>query len=142
MDKGEFLFSKEHTWVRIEEDGTVTVGISHFIANELEEVSHVDLPKTGQEVEQFETIAVIEGLNDIFDVYSPISGKIIEVNDALIHEPNIVAEDPYGDGWIVVMKPSDPEEFERLMPEDEYNYYIESLTDTGEEPTDDYDEGY
>ncbi|MGB9667813.1 MAG: glycine cleavage system protein GcvH [Thermosulfidibacteraceae bacterium] len=136
MERGEPLFTKEHTWVKVEEDDTAIIGLSHVIVEELEEISHIELPEVGIEVEQMETIATVEGLNDIFDICSPVSGKIIEINTSLIDEPNLIVEDPYGDGWIAIIKLSDKEELSRLMPEEEYREYVNSIMEIEEE----YDE--
>lgn len=133
MEKGELLFTKEHTWVKLEDDETAIIGLSHVIAEELEEISHIELPEVGAEVEQMEVIATVDGLNEIFDVCSPVSGKIVEVNEALIDEPNLIVEDPYGDGWIALIKISDKEELNRLMPEEEYREYVDSIMEIEEE---------
>ncbi|BAT71245.1 glycine cleavage system H protein [Thermosulfidibacter takaii ABI70S6] len=127
MDREEILFTKEHSWARIEDEDTVSIGLSEFAVEELGEVTFVELPSIGEEVSQMEVIASVESLRDTMEVYSPVSGEIVEVNEMLIDNPSLLSEDPYGDGWIAIIRMHDPDELQRLMPGEEYEDYLEAL---------------
>ncbi len=127
MEREEILFTKEHSWARIEDEETVTIGISDFAVDELGEITYVELPSIGQEVSQMEVIASVESLRDTMEVYSPVSGEIVEINEMLMDDPSVLNEDPFGDGWIAVVKLSHPEELSRLMPREEYEDYLEAM---------------
>ncbi len=123
----EILFTKEHTWARIEDEDTVTIGISDFAVEELGEITYVELPSIGDEVSQMEVIGSVESLRETMEIYSPVSGEVVEVNEMLIDNPSLLNEDPYGDGWIAIIRMSDPDELQRLSPREEYEQYIESI---------------
>lgn len=124
-------YTKEHEWVRVEPDGSVTVGITDYAQAQLGDIVFVELPKAGDEsmATRDEPFAVIESVKAASDVYAPISGKILEVNDELPGSPNTINEDPYGDGWLVRMEPKNVAEVEELMSADEYEDLIAELTD-------------
>ena len=94
MDREEILFTKEHSWARIEDEDTVAVGISEFAVEELGEITYVELPGIGDEVSQMEVIASVESLRDTIEVYAPVSGEVVEVNEMLIDNPSLINEDP------------------------------------------------
>ena len=127
MDREEILFTKEHSWARIEDEDTVAIGLSEFAVEELGEITYVELPNIGDEVSQMEVIASVESLRDTMEVYAPVSGEIVEINEMLIDNPSLLNEDPYGDGWIAIVRMSDPEELQRLMPKEEYEDYIDAI---------------
>ena len=133
MEREEILFTKEHSWARIEDEETVSIGISEFAVEELGEITYVELPAIGQEVSQMEVIASVESLRDTMDIYSPVSGEVIEINEMLIDDPSLINEDPYGNGWIAIIRLHDPDELSRLMPKEEYEDYIETIREEGAE---------
>ena len=111
----EYKYSTEHEWVSPAVDGVVTIGITDHAQAELGEIVYVDLPAVGDECDAGEEIAAVESTKAASDVYSPVSGEIVEVNEALDAEPNKVNADAYGDGWIFKVRLSDPQELDELM---------------------------
>jgi glycine cleavage system H protein len=117
MYPAEYLYSEEHEWLAIE-DGICTVGITHFAQDELGEVVFVDLPEVGQVCESGDEIGSIESVKAVAEVFSPVSGEIVEVNEGLSDAPETVNEDPHGEGWLVRVKLS--AEPEGLMTAEQY----------------------
>lgn len=117
----KYLESDE--WVRVE-DGVAVVGITDFAQKELKDIVGVELPNTGENVSKGDTIATIESIKATAEVYAPVSGTIVEVNENLIDQPELINEDPYGEGWIVKIKMSNPSELETLL---DYKSYLESV---------------
>ena len=123
---GDLKFLKSHEWARMEDDGTVTVGISEHAQGQLGDLVYVELPSIGDSVEAGNACAVVESVKAASDVYSPVSGKIIKVNDALGDKPETINEDAFGDGWIFRVAPSNPSEMEELLTPDDYAEQIEA----------------
>ena len=111
-----------HEWAR-PENGTVRVGISDFAQDELGDVVFVELPGEGEEVEREEAFGVVESIKAVSDLYSPVAGTVVEVNDALVEEPELVNEDPYGEGWMVAVDPDG--DLEGLLSPDDYREQTE-----------------
>lgn len=126
---GDLKFLKSHEWARMEDDGTVTVGISDHAQGQLGDLVYVELPSVGDSVEAGNACAVVESVKAASDVYSPVSGKVIKVNDALADKPEAINEDAFGDGWIFRIAPSDPSEMEELLMPDDYAAQIEGESD-------------
>lgn len=124
---GDLLFTKEHEWLRKEDDGSVTIGITDHAQAALGDMVYVELPEIDQEVEENGEMAVVESVKAASDVYAPIAGTVVAVNEALPDEPELVNSDPYGEGWIVRMQPS--EGAEGLMSPDEYQQLLDELED-------------
>jgi glycine cleavage system H protein len=122
----EMRFTKDHEWVRLD-DGIATVGITDHAQNALGDVVFVDLPEPGREVTAGEAIAVVESVKAASDVYAPISGRIVAVNDALAENPGVINAAPTTDGWFVKIEPADPEEMASLMDEAAYAAYLETI---------------
>lgn len=123
---GDLRFLKSHEWARLEDDGTVTVGISDFAQGQLGDLVYVELPAEGDAIGAGEACAVVESVKAASDVYSPVSGVIVRANAALADRPEAINEDAYGEGWMFVVKPSDLAELDALMGPDEYAEMIES----------------
>jgi glycine cleavage system H protein len=123
---GDLKFLKSHEWARMEDDGTVTVGISEHAQAQLGDLVYVELPSIGDSVDAGNSCAVVESVKAASDVYSPVSGKIIKVNEALSDKPETINEDAFGDGWIFRVKPSNPSEMDELLTPDDYAEQIES----------------
>jgi glycine cleavage system H protein len=124
----ELRYSKEHEWVKVLEDGTALIGISDYAQDQLHELVYVELPQVGREVSQMEAIGTVESVKAVSDVYSPISGTILEVNNELQNSPELINQDPYGKGWIAKIKPKNLEaELRGLMDSESYKKYIEKL---------------
>jgi glycine cleavage system H protein len=122
---GDLKFLKSHEWARMEDDGTVTVGISDHAQGQLGDLVYVELPSVGDTVEAGNACAVVESVKAASDVYSPVSGTILKVNDALADKPETINEDAFGDGWIFKLKPSNPAEMEELLTPDDYAEQVE-----------------
>lgn len=116
----ELKYNAEHTWLKLEGEGLGRVGITHFAQAQLREVVFVELPAVGTEVTFMEPFGVIESVKATNDLYSPISGQVVEVNKALSNEPGLVNRDPYGKGWMIVIKLTNPSELEGLVSAAQY----------------------
>ncbi len=120
----ELKYTEEHEWVLVEED-IVTIGITDFAQEQLGDVVFVELPEAGDEVEAGKTFGVVESVKAVSDIYAPVSGEVVEVNDELPEEPETINSSPYDDGWLIKIKLSDPSELDELMDADAYQEFIE-----------------
>lgn len=137
MDTPDGLrYSREHEWVLVEGD-TAIVGISDYAQNEQGDVVYVEFPEVGEKISKDDPFGAVESVKAVSDLYAPVSGSVTEVNDALNDTPELINEDPYGDGWIIKVKMSDPSELDDLMTADEYNEYIEGGENEDEHEEDD-----
>jgi glycine cleavage system H protein len=118
-----FRFTKEHEWVHVEGD-TGTVGISDHAQSELGDIVYVDLPKVGVKVEQGKSLGSVESVKAVSDIYSPVSGEIIEINQLLAEAPEKLNADPHGAAWLVKIKLSDPAQVQNLMTASAYQSYV------------------
>ncbi len=119
----DLKYDREHEWVRVDGD-VATIGISHFAQDQLGEVVYVDLPKAGDLVNAGDTFGEVESVKSVSELYSPVSGEIVEVNDALDDAPETVNAEPYGDGWMIRVKLSDPAEVDGMMDADDYEAFL------------------
>lgn len=119
----DFRFSKEHEWVKVEGD-KVRVGISDFAQSELGDIVFVELPEVGKKLQVNEPFGSVESVKTVSELYAPISGTIVEVNEQLTDSPELVNESPYEQAWMVVIEPEDLSELETLMTADEYDQMI------------------
>ena len=117
---GDLKFLKSHEWARVEDNGQVTVGISDHAQSLLGDLVYVELPSVGDEVTLGAAVAVVESVKAASDVYSPVSGKVVAVNDALSDKPETINEDAFGDGWILVVQPDNLDQLNELLSPDEY----------------------
>ena len=122
---GDLKFLKSHEWARVEGDGRVTIGISDHAQGLLGDLVYVELPEVGAEAKAGAQIAVVESVKAASDVYSPISGTVVEVNDALEGKPETINEDAYGEGWICVIELSNKDELTELLDPDAYAEVLE-----------------
>ena len=120
----DLKYTKEHEWVRDDGD-TVTVGVTDYAQDSLGEVVYVELPQDGASVTQQEPFGVVESVKAVSDLYSPVSGTVAEVNDAIIDSPEAINDDPYGDAWMIKVQLSNKDELNDLLTADEYQKYIE-----------------
>jgi glycine cleavage system H protein len=118
----EFRYTKEHEWVRLE-GGIGTVGITDHAQKELGDIVYVDLPKVGAQVAQGATFGSVESVKAVSDIYSPVSGEVVEVNQSLAEAPEKLNQDPHGAAWLVKIRVSAPEELRSLMSAAEYQSY-------------------
>lgn len=121
----DLRYRESHEWVRLEDDGSVVVGITDHAQAALGDIVFVELPEPGLSYAQGDACAVVESVKAASDIYSPISGEIIEFNAALEDDPGLVNTDPYGDGWLFSMAPADADEIDQLMDKKEYLESIE-----------------
>jgi glycine cleavage system H protein len=121
-------YTKEHEWARVEDD-LVIIGITDYAQDALGEIVYIELPSEGDEVTKGEPFGAVESTKSVSDLYAPISGEVVEVNEALLDSPEAINEDPYGEGWMVKVKPYDFGELEDLMDSDEYSDFIEKQSD-------------
>jgi glycine cleavage system H protein len=123
---GDLKFLKSHEWARVEDDGTVRVGISDHAQGQLGDLVYVELPEVGATVQAGHGTAVVESVKAASDIYSPVSGEIVEVNEALNDKPETINEDAYGEGWIFRVKVENRDELEELLDADAYGELVEN----------------
>ena len=116
----ECRYLATHEWARLEEDGTVTIGITDHAQNALGDVVYVELPEEGQQVGSGEEAGVVESVKAASDIYAPVTGAVVAINEALEDEPEKVNQDPYGEGWFFKVEPADPGELEDLLDAEAY----------------------
>jgi len=120
-------YTKEHEWLKVEGD-TAIMGITDYAQKSLHEIVFVDLPEVGRKVKQMESIGTVESVKAVSEIYTPISGEIIEVNTELNEKPELVNQDPYGKGWIAKIQPENLEkELKNLMTPQQYREYLKTL---------------
>ena len=122
---GDLKFLKSHEWARVEDSGRVTIGISDHAQGLLGDLVYVELPNVGDTIEAGASCAVVESVKAASDVYSPVSGTIVEVNAALADKPETINEDAFGDGWLFVVEPTDTEALADLLSPDDYAQMLE-----------------
>ncbi|MBN2198670.1 MAG: glycine cleavage system protein GcvH [Candidatus Aminicenantes bacterium] len=126
MYPGDFYYTKDHEWVRVQGQDAV-MGITDFAQKQLGDVVFVQLPEVGANLEAHQSIGTIESVKAVSDVFSPLAGEVTAVNGDLVDNPEIINQDPHGKGWIMRLKPADPKAVERLMKAAEYEKHLEGL---------------
>lgn len=126
----ELVYAETHEWARLDEDGNVLVGISDYAQDQLGDVVYVELPELDRSVGAAEEAGVVESVKAASDLYSPVTGTVVAVNDALEDAPELVNQDPYGDGWLFAIEPADESELDDLMDAEAYGDFCESAQDT------------
>ena len=116
-------YSKEHEWVKLDGD-TARIGITDYAQDQLGDVVYVDLPEAGATIAQFEKMGEIESVKAVSDLYAPISGEVVAVNDGVVEKPEVVNSDPHGAGWLLDVRVSDASETEKLMSAEEYDAFV------------------
>jgi glycine cleavage system H protein len=125
MYPSEYLYSREHEWVKVMDDVCV-LGITEFAQQELGEVVFVELPEVGQVFNTQDELGTIESVKAVAEVYSPVAGEVVEVNDAVVDDPEMLNDDPHGEGWLVKIRFSSADDLKALMKADAYEEYIKS----------------
>ncbi|MGI4745302.1 MAG: glycine cleavage system protein GcvH [Janthinobacterium lividum] len=123
----EMRYTKEHEWVRLEEDGTVTVGITDHAQEALGDIVFVELPESGRVLAEGESCAVVESVKAASDIYAPMAGTVLDMNELLTEDPSLVNRDPEDEAWFFRLDPTNPEALQTLMDEDAYQTYVETL---------------
>ena len=122
----DLRYIQEHDWVRVEADGLATFGITDHAQDSLGDVVFVDLPEPGVEVAKSEPFGEVESVKAVSELIAPVSGKVVERNDAVMDAPELVNESPYGDGWLVKVEVADASELDGLMSAEEYDSFLAS----------------
>ena len=121
----DYLYSREHEWIRVEDDVCV-LGITEFAQQELGEVVFVELPEIGQVFDANDELGTIESVKAVAEVFTPVAGEVIEVNDAVVDDPELLNEEPHGDGWLLKIRFSSADDLKTLMKPEEYEEFVQS----------------
>ena len=125
-------YTKEHEWVLVE-DRTATIGITEYAQQELGDIVYVELPEVGEKIVKDDPFGAVESVKAVSDIYAPVSGTVIEVNDTLPDSPETINDDAYGDGWLIKVEMSDADDLKDLMGAEEYAEYVDQQKDEGDE---------
>ncbi len=120
----DFRYSEEHEWVQVQEDGNIRIGITDFAQSELGDIVFVELPEEGDTIESDEPFGSVESVKTVSELYAPISGKVLSVNEDLEDSPEYVNDSPYEKAWMVVVEPSEPSQIEELMTAEAYEKMV------------------
>ena len=123
---GDIKYTKEHEWMRLDDDGHVTIGITDYAQDQMGDIVYVELPETGAEVTAGEEVAVVESVKAASDVHVPLNGKVVAVNELLEEKPELVNSSAEADGWFMKIVPSDPTELDKFMDKTAYEDYLGS----------------
>lgn len=122
----ETRFTEDHVWVRMEEDGMAVVGVSGYAQEQLGDVVYIQLPDIGRDLRQGEDCSTVESVKTTSDVKCPMSGRVLEINEALLDAPEKLNESPLQEGWLFKLEPADEAEFEDLMDDEDYEDFVDS----------------
>jgi glycine cleavage system H protein len=132
-------YSKEHEWVLVE-GKSATIGITEYAQEELGDIVYVELPEVGEKVVKDDPFGAVESVKAVSDVYAPVSGAVLEVNDVLPDNPETINDDPYGDGWMIRVELSDMDDLKDLMDAEEYAEYVAQQKEEDDDEDEDEDE--
>jgi glycine cleavage system H protein len=121
----DYLYSREHEWIHVEDDHCV-IGITEFAQKELGEVVFVELPEIGQVFDTNDELGTIESVKAVAEVFTPVAGEVVEVNDAVVDDPELLNDDPHGEGWLIKIRFSSADDLKALMKPEEYEEYVKS----------------
>lgn len=119
----DLKYTKEHEWAKVE-GGRARVGITDYAQRELGDVVFVELPKVGTRLRQMQPFGVVESVKAVSDLFAPLSGEVVEVNTALAERPDLVNQDPYGEGWMIVIAVAEPKDLDQLLAARQYEQYL------------------
>ena len=125
MYPSEYLYSREHEWVRVQDDVCV-LGITEFAQQELGEVVFVELPEVGQVFDAGDEVGTIESVKAVAEVYTPVAGEVLEINEAVVDDPELINEDPHQEGWLIKVRFSSASDLKDLMNAEKYEEYVKS----------------
>ena len=120
----DLRYTKEHEWVRLGPDGTAEVGVTHFAQEQLGDIVYIDLPGVGSSISQNDKMGEVESVKSVSDLYSPVTGEVVEVNQEAVEHPEQVNQEPYSKGWLIRVRLSDPAEAEQLMNAEQYEALV------------------
>jgi glycine cleavage system H protein len=124
LPEAKLKFTKEHEWISITNEGLAVIGITDFAQEQLGDIVSIELPKSGGRFKQMQAMAIIDSVKASSDIYCPLSGEVIQINEELYEHPEWINQSPYELGWIIKLKPSNSEEIEGLMTVEKYNEFI------------------
>jgi len=130
------LYSKEHEWVLVEKN-SATIGITEFAQEELGDVVYVELPEVGEKIVKDDPFGAVESVKAVSDIYAPVSGTVLEINDVLPDSPETINDDPYGDGWMIRVEMDDKDDLKDLMSHEEYAEYVAQQKEDDDEDDED-----
>jgi len=133
MNPKEYKYTQEHEWICPESGNKGKTGLTNYAQSQLGDIVFLDLPAPGTQVEQFKKMGEVESVKAVSDILAPVSGQVLEVNQTAIDKPQLVNEDPYGDGWLVRLELSKPSELDALMDSDKYDAFVAELEEEGSE---------
>ncbi|MCH8281493.1 MAG: glycine cleavage system protein GcvH [Chloroflexi bacterium] len=130
MSPNDRKYTNEHEWIKVEpgSDGPALAGITEYAQDQLGDIVYFDLPRPGTALKPHGKMGEVESVKAVSDLFSPVTGEVVEINERLMDHPELVNEDPYGEGWLVKITLSDSAELDSLMPADEYEAYISGLS--------------
>lgn len=131
MNPKEYKYTKEHEWICPESGSKGKMGLTNYAQTQLGDIVFLDLPASGTQVKQFQKMGEVESVKAVSDIFSPVSGQVLEVNQAAIDEPQLVNQGPYGAGWLVRLELSKPSELDALMNSDEYDEFEAKAQEEG-----------
>jgi glycine cleavage system H protein len=126
MEPTDRKYSKDHEWAKLDADLAI-VGITSYAQEQLGDIVYVELPQTGDILSQFESFGIIESVKAASDLFAPVGGEVVGVNEELMDRPELVNEDPYGDGWMLRVRPENEAEMDTLMTAEEYQAHLKTL---------------
>ncbi len=129
MNPKEYKYAQEHEWICPESGDKGNMGLTDYSQTQLGDIVFLDLPTPGTQVEQFKKMGEIESVKAVSDLFSPVSGQVLEINQAVIDEPGLVNQDPYGKGWLVKLELSNLSELDTLMNSDKYDEFVTQLSE-------------
>jgi glycine cleavage system H protein len=124
----ELKYTDEHEWAKVE-DELVVIGITDYAQDALGEIVYIELPSEGDEITKGDSFGGVESTKSVSDLYAPVSGEVVEVNESLLDSPETINEDPYGDGWLIKVRIHDSDEYNELMDGEQYSEFIEKETE-------------
>jgi glycine cleavage system H protein len=125
MYPSDYRYTEEHEWVKDRGDGTCVLGITEFAQEELGEVVFVELPELGSRFDAGDEIGTVESVKAVAEVYTPVAGEVVEVNDAIVEDPELLNEDPHGKGWLIAVRYDSADDLAALMDATAYEAYLE-----------------
>ena len=129
MNPKEYKYTQEHEWICPESGNKGKTGLTNYAQSQLGDMVFLDLPAPGTQVEQFKKMGEVESVKAVSDIFAPVSGQVLEINQAVIDEPGLVNQDPYGEGWLVKLELSNLSELDTLMNSDKYDEFVTRLSE-------------
>jgi glycine cleavage system H protein len=133
MNPREYKYTSEHEWICPESRNKGKVGLADYAQSQLGDIVFLDLPAPGTKVEQGKKMGEVESVKAVSDIFAPVSGQVLEINQTVIDEPGLVNKDPYGAGWLVRLELSEPSELDALMDSEKYEEFVAELSEQGSE---------